>query len=521
MIVLLLSCAWIDDAEHREFIDGDGDGYCSDAFSDGDDCDDQDRDVHPDALEVCNSQDDDCDGAVDEGCDSGESDTDTDTDTDADSDADSDSDTDTDVGGRWSGSLSIATAADYSWITQTTGSRAGYALDWVRDINGDGKDDVVLIAPGNGSGGSVRLYATPFTEAMGVTDADRAWTGGTGFGWPAGIVGDVDGDGSDDLVLSSESSEVTLLLGPLPSATTTGGRALTYSEGQATLRGMVGLGDMGGDGSSDLALSLARLSDSTGRVAVWEMAPSTGASWDEADTVISVPRSSFGAQLAAGDFDGDGTPDLALGADGAGSGVGEVWFADGPLVSGAFAASTLSTSVTGEDASALAGFPTVGVGDTDGDGYDDLLVGAAQDDEGGTYAGAVYLLPGPPSGWPSTLSGAEAKVLGSNPGDGVGSGAHSPGDTDGDGRTEIVIVEDNGDRGRVFVFYGPLDSGTQVAEDGAALVVTGEDGDLLGKAAIQTTGDNNGDGYPDLLLGASFRHSGDGGADIILAPGRE
>ena len=69
MILFLLACAWIDDAEHGDFIDADGDGFWSDAFTDGNDCDDRDAAVHPQAIEGCNGLDDDCDGATDEGTD--------------------------------------------------------------------------------------------------------------------------------------------------------------------------------------------------------------------------------------------------------------------------------------------------------------------------------------------------------------------------------------------------------------------------------------------------------------------
>lgn len=63
---LLLACHWIDDAKHRAFVDADLDGYASDRFSDGSDCDDEDPAIHPGAAELCNGVDDNCDGSTDE-----------------------------------------------------------------------------------------------------------------------------------------------------------------------------------------------------------------------------------------------------------------------------------------------------------------------------------------------------------------------------------------------------------------------------------------------------------------------
>jgi len=90
LLVALLACHWVTDAEHRAFIDADMDGHASDWFSDGTDCDDGHASVHPGAAELCDGIDNNCDGSTDEGCGA-----DADTDTDADNDGDSGVDTDT------------------------------------------------------------------------------------------------------------------------------------------------------------------------------------------------------------------------------------------------------------------------------------------------------------------------------------------------------------------------------------------------------------------------------------------
>lgn len=456
---------------------------------------------------------DDADADADSDADSdadGDTDTDGDSDADGDTDADSGSDTGHDTGvdpppeGRWSGTKNISDVSDFSWVNQDAGTYTGGSLDWVSDVNGDGKDDVVL----GSTGGAVRLFMTPFEAEMVVTDAYRAWTGGPTFGYPSTIVGDVDGDGSRDLSIGTYQG-IVLLLGPLPSATTSAAVLVNHNQAEENPPVDVeGLGDLDSDGSDDLAIS--GVFSNVSKVYVWRGIPSAASSWAEADTQIRTVRP---VQLGSADANADGVPDLLVG-DGS---PAQVWLVTGPLPGGTMELADVGTPTASDDPANYAGF-CVGMGDTNGDGYDDVLVGAPLDDEGASDAGAVYLLPGASAGWPASLSGAQTKLVGRSTSAQIGGTFFSPGDTDADGFTDLVVAAATSDgNGENYVHYGPLAAGTAEAAVTADFVVSGEGGDQLGYAGVHTEGDADGDGFPDLLLAAGGRASNSGGANIILS----
>ena len=89
----------------------------------------------------------------------------------------------------------------------------------------------------------------------------------------------------------------------------------------------------------------------------------------------------------------------------------------------------------------------VRAGDVDGDGLTDLLVGNWQNGEYAGEAGKTYLLYGRASGWPSSLSVADAAFVGEALGDNSSWGLASAGDVDGDGLDEILIGALQNDEG--------------------------------------------------------------------------
>jgi hypothetical protein len=231
------------------------------------------------------------------------------------------------------------------------------------DFDGDGFDDVVVGAPGysldeatdSENAGKVYLLNGPsFTHGLMVV-AEWSATGeaaGDTLGSSVKAVGDIDADGYADMVIGAGSASGT--------------SGIAY-----VVRG----GDLDGDHSVEDAAVTMYLGDV------------------EEDLVGLITES-------VGDLNGDGTPDLAFGAPAhspdpvVSSRAGVVYIASA-VTSGTVELGTdADARLLGEYADDESGTSIAGIGDTNADGYDDMLVGAPFHDSAGTNAGAVYLLLG-------------------------------------------------------------------------------------------------------------------------------
>ena len=116
--------------------------------------------------------------------------------------------------------------------------------------------------------------------------------------------------------------------------------------------------------------------------------------------------------------------------------------------------------LTGETSNDRAGWDVSTAGDVNGDGYDDVLVGAHQEDTGGTDAGAAYLVLGSSSGISDmSLSSADAKLTGESADDRAGISVSSAGDVNNDGYSDVLVGafgEDTGgsDAGAAYLIWG-------------------------------------------------------------------
>jgi hypothetical protein len=307
-------------------------------------------------------------------------------------------------------------------------------------------------------------------------------------------------------------------------------------------------GDINGDGYDDVIIG-ALLADPSGQASAGEtyvvfgkatgFAPTltlsalTGANGFVLNGIDPNDRSG-GAVSSAGDVNGDGFDDLIIGATYASpigrTLAGESYVVFGGPTVGAGGSINLS-SLNGTDGFVIAGafaYDASGcavssAGDMNGDGYDDVIIGAfSADPSGQNNAGASHVVFGGPAVGAgglvdlALLSGADGFALsGIDPNDTSGRAVSGAGDVNGDGFDDVVIgapsADPNGQSGAgesYVVFGGPAVGAGGVVDlsslNGAnGFTLNGIDaGDLSGRSASRA-GDVNGDGYGDLIIGAS------------------
>jgi hypothetical protein len=215
--------------------------------------------------------------------------------------------------------------------------------------------------------------------------------------------------------------------------------------------------------------------------------------------------------------------DILIGAkfeETGGQWAGAAYLVHGP-VSGEVSLSFADAKFVGEHEFDLAG-TGIAAGDVNGDGIDDLLVGACYEDTGGDHAGAAYLVLGPASGT-SALSTADAKFLGEADDDYIGERAVAAGDVDGDGLADVLLGAMGQDgahsnAGAVYVVLGPASGEIDLSSADAKLSGVAA-GDWAGRSVA--SGDVDGDGTGDILIGAIGPDTGGpngGAAFLVLGP---
>jgi len=215
----------------------------------------------------------------------------------------------------------------------------------------------------------------------------------------------------------------------------------------------------------------------------------------------------FGYSVAtAGDVNGDGYSDVIVSAALYDNGQSNEGRAFVHLGTAAGLSATAAWTAEGDQASALFGTSVASAGDVNGDGYDDVVVGAYTYDNGQIDEGRAFVYHGSSTG----LSGSPAWTAESNQANAwFGWSVSGAGDVNGDGYADVVVgayTYDNGqtDEGRSFVYLG---SASGLAGSPAWTAESDQAGASAGYS-VATAGDVNGDGYADVIVGA-YAHNND------------
>ncbi len=422
-------------------------------------------------------------------------------------------------------SAGLSSSPDWTAEGNQTNAELGHSVGTAGDVNGDGYADVIVGAPNYEHGQTREGTSWVYYGSSGGLSSTPCWTAegnqaNAYFGWSVGTAGDVNGDGYADVIIGApfydhgqlDEGRVFVYYGSSGGLSTTPAWTAEGNQVGALFGWSVGTaGDVNGDGYPDVIIGAPAYTHeqtSEGQVFVYYGSAgglSTTPAWTAEGNQISAD---FGYSVStAEDTNGDGYADVIIGAP---------YYNHGETKEGRVfvyngSAGGLSTTpawtAESNQASAQFGRSVSTAGDVNGDGYAEVIIGAPYYNSPNPNTGQASVYYGSSGGLSTTPDWtAESNQAYARFGSSVG----TAGDVNGDGYADIIIGEPDYDHeqtseGRVVVYYGDS-SGLSTTPNWTA--ESNQTSSNFGNA-VNTAGDVNGDGYSDIIIGAMHYNHGE------------